>query len=260
MAIDHSSPKRLDILDTFVIATTATIVVIRAFLIVAGFPRLGGDAYHIAHVLWGGLLLGLALLLSLLTPINRLLVTLVGGIGFGFFIDEIGKFVTTDNNYFYQGSFVLIYLIVLAVWLGARVAISRHERQPLFFEAAWPSKTWESYLLMTWGLIQAALLPIVAIRIAPDGYALIEIGQLLFLTAFTLLLTIGLSFAYLKHLDKAAAMLRLAAFTLILTILPFLYYLSPEFAIIETIGAVMVIVGLSEVSIGQLLRYLWPFK
>jgi len=259
MSSIRTQPTRLDILDTFVVSTVATIVVIRAFLIVAGFPTLGGEAFHIAHVLWGGLLLGIALLLSLLSPVNRLTISLVGGIGFGFFIDEIGKFVTPNNDYFYHGTFLLIYLTILVIWLFSRLIISRVERQPLFLEAAWPEKRWEEKLLVVWAISQCVLLPLVATRVAPDGYTYIEYGQLAFMILFTLFLVIGLLLALLNRRNQAATILRLAAFTMVLAVLPFLYYLSPEFAVIETIGAILVIVGLSEVSTKQLLRYLWPF-
>lgn len=259
MATVRAQPNRLDILDTFVVSAVATIVIIRAFLIVTGFPRIGDEMFHIAHVLWGGLLLGVALLLALLTPVNRLVVSFVGGIGFGFFIDEIGKFVTTNNDYFYHGSFLLIYVTLLAIWLFTRTVVSRVERQPLFVEAAWPEKRWEGRLLLTWALGQCVLLPVVATRIAPNGYTLIELTQLGFMIVFTILLVLGVCFALFRRLDRAGGLLRLAAFIMVLTVLPFLYYLSPEFAIFETASAIMVIIGLSEVSTRQLLRYLWPF-
>src|SRR3989304_4937547 len=42
----------------------------RLFLELTGYPQLGGGGIHIAHVLWGGLLLYLAALLPLIFP-NR---------------------------------------------------------------------------------------------------------------------------------------------------------------------------------------------
>ncbi|MGH2605824.1 MAG: hypothetical protein ACRDG5_04475, partial [Anaerolineales bacterium] len=38
----------------------------RAFLTVTGYPQLGGGGFHIAHVLWGGLLLFAAAILPLI--------------------------------------------------------------------------------------------------------------------------------------------------------------------------------------------------
>jgi hypothetical protein len=95
---------------------------IRFILRLTGYPSLGGARFHIAHMLWGGLLMAAALLicLSFLGNRTRLLAALLGGVGFGTFIDEIGKFITRDNNYFYQPSIALIYIMFVLIYLGFR--------------------------------------------------------------------------------------------------------------------------------------------
>jgi hypothetical protein len=78
---------------------------------------------HFAHVLWGGLLMLVALVLSLafLSRSARELTAILGGIGFGAFIDELGKFITRDNNYFFQPSIALIYLTLVLLFILTRV-------------------------------------------------------------------------------------------------------------------------------------------
>lgn len=100
----------------FFVAAVVTVLFVRGVLALLGYPQLGGGGLHVAHVLWGGLLMALAfvLLLSFAGPVVRPLGALVGGVGFGLFIDEIGKFVTADNDYFYQPTASLIIILVPA--------------------------------------------------------------------------------------------------------------------------------------------------
>src|SRR4030095_2235738 len=44
---------------------SVTVLVTRVYLEMAGYPQIGDSTYHIAHVLWGGLLLFIALTLPL---------------------------------------------------------------------------------------------------------------------------------------------------------------------------------------------------
>jgi hypothetical protein len=119
-------------LETFLVAAVAAILAIRAFLSATGYPRLGGGGLHIAHMLWGGLLMLLALVL-LLTFLGRriqALAALIGGVGFGTFIDELGKFITSDNNYFFQPTIALIYMLFVLLFLTFRALEYRQPFTP----------------------------------------------------------------------------------------------------------------------------------
>ncbi|ABY23983.1 hypothetical protein RSal33209_2252 [Renibacterium salmoninarum ATCC 33209] len=85
MAQGEHSSERLAILDTFVVASVLTVAAIRLFLVITGFPSMGGAFFHIAHVLWGGAGLTAVLLISLLAKEpKRQLIAILGGLGFGF--------------------------------------------------------------------------------------------------------------------------------------------------------------------------------
>lgn len=105
-----------------------SVMATRLFLEMTGYPQIGGGELHIAHVLWGGLILFIAALLPLVYA-NRWAYStgaLLSGIGVGLFIDEVGKFITQTNDYFYPPAAPIIYaLFLLTVLIYLRV-----RRQP----------------------------------------------------------------------------------------------------------------------------------
>jgi hypothetical protein len=120
--------------ELFLVSAVAAILVIRLYLELTGYPQMGGHGLHIAHMLWGGLLMLAAnvLLLGFLGKRVKRTAAVVGGIGFGAFIDELGKFITADNDYFYAPTVGLIYVIFVALFLLFRQiernrALSREE-------------------------------------------------------------------------------------------------------------------------------------
>ena len=113
--------------ETFFVAAVASFLGIRWFLAASGYPKLGSSGLHVAHMLWGGLLL-LAAVLLLIGFLDRSVshgAAAIAGLGFGTFIDEIGKFVTADNDYFFRPAIALIYGVFVVVFLVARVLVGR---------------------------------------------------------------------------------------------------------------------------------------
>lgn len=98
-----------------VLSMAITVIFTRVYLEVTGYPQIGNDTFHIAHALWGGLLQVIATTLVLIY-LNRwifVLSAVLAGMGIGLFVDEIGKFITQTNDYFFPLAAPLIYVFVI---------------------------------------------------------------------------------------------------------------------------------------------------
>jgi hypothetical protein len=115
----------------------ASVSLTRLFLELTGYPQLGDSELHLAHVLWGGLLLFVAALLPLIYA-NRWVYdvsAVLAGIGVGLFIDEVGKFITQSNDYFYPTAAPIIYavfLLTVLLFMRVRTPISVDSRAELY--------------------------------------------------------------------------------------------------------------------------------
>jgi hypothetical protein len=122
---------------TSLVAFAVTVIATRVFLQLTGFPQLGNSVLHIAHALWGGLFLIVAAYLPLAFA-NRWALqasAIMGGVGIGLFIDEVGKFITQANDYFFPPALPLIYGFVLLnvlVYLYFRRPPRANPRQALY--------------------------------------------------------------------------------------------------------------------------------
>jgi hypothetical protein len=106
-------------------AFAGSVIVTRQFLAMTGYPQIGNSVLHIAHALWGGLLLLVAVLLPLLLANGWAftLSALLSGLGVGLFIDEVGKFITQANDYFFPPAAPVIYatfLLLVLLYLFVR--------------------------------------------------------------------------------------------------------------------------------------------
>ena len=115
----------------------ASVSFTRLFLELTGYPQLGNQTLHIAHVLWGGLMLFISALLMLIYA-NRWVYrigAILAGVGVGLFMDEVGKFITQTNDYFYPPAASIIYvffLLVVIFYMEIRRPNRRDARSELY--------------------------------------------------------------------------------------------------------------------------------
>lgn len=109
--------------ELFLVSAVVSILVIRFFLHITHYPQLGGSGLHIAHMLWGGFFMAtsIILLFSFLNTRVVAIAAILGGVGFGTFIDELGKFITRDNNYFFEPTVALIYVVFIFIFFAFRL-------------------------------------------------------------------------------------------------------------------------------------------
>jgi prolyl oligopeptidase len=265
--------QKLNILDIFVLSSVLTILGIRIFLELTGYPQIGNGSLHIAHMLWGGLALAASSLYMLLSEKpHRYLSAFVSGIGFGFFIDEIGKFVTSDNNYFFKPTAFLIYVLIVSIWIGVRFVIIRTYGGSFLSPAEWPTRRPLRAAIITYVVFQIISGLVAAAVLLINGADLLGITRSLEDFTFTvtlvlcLIYSIGIWHYYKGRLLLSANTLRIGGLISTVAVYPFTFYEQQFTAAIGCLLTVGMIIGLSEVSIKKLFASIWgkvvsdPFK
>ena len=117
--------ERQDSTDLFLnllVWAVVTILATRFYFTLTHNPQIAFGQWHLAHVLFGGLLMFISIFLMINfygTGIKKIS-SITGGIGWGWFIDEIGKYVTKDNNYWFQPAIIIIYISFIILFLTYR--------------------------------------------------------------------------------------------------------------------------------------------
>jgi hypothetical protein len=114
---------------TLLISFAATVLVTRLFLELTGYPQIGNEQLHIAHVLWGGLIVAVGAALPLIFASRYVygISAVLSGVGLGLFFDEVGKFLTQNNDYFFRPAASVIYVIFL---IGVYVYVTVRRGEP----------------------------------------------------------------------------------------------------------------------------------
>ncbi len=111
-----------DLILLLMISALVSLLVTRFFLNLFGWPTISFGVWHIAHVNWGGalMIIGIILMLALHGERVRRTAAIISGVGWGLFIDEVGKYITKNNNYWFQPAIIFIYISFIILYLVYR--------------------------------------------------------------------------------------------------------------------------------------------
>jgi uncharacterized membrane protein YwzB len=129
LLVSDRSPQLMVIV---LVSCALTVALTRLFLVLTGYPQIGNSTFHLAHALWGGLALFLAATMALVVQ-NRgavVIIALLTGVGFGLFVDEVGKFITQKNDYFFPLAAPIVYACLLLILLLTELARRHQLRSP----------------------------------------------------------------------------------------------------------------------------------
>ena len=116
-------------LDTFLVCAASAVVINRALLIALGYPQIGSrkpGGIHISHSIYGGfaMMIATCVAIAFLAPATRWFVAIVGGFGFGWYVDELGKYVS-NAGYLFKPALALIYIVFILMFLVFRAMAAR---------------------------------------------------------------------------------------------------------------------------------------
>ncbi len=121
---DNASAYIFGVLFFFLLSLLCTRLFMEYFYDNVGSVYLGG--LHIQHHFYGAILIIISAVWSILYSNDAALRTsaVTLGVGLGLFIDEMGEYMTPDLNYWWKGSFSLIYVVVIVFIILYIVSIS----------------------------------------------------------------------------------------------------------------------------------------
>ncbi|MFA6184708.1 MAG: hypothetical protein WC720_00995 [Candidatus Shapirobacteria bacterium] len=108
-----------DLILLLMISALVTLLVTRFYLQLRGWPTISFGVWHIAHANWGGILMVMGCILMLIFHGEKIRKTaaIISGMGWGLFVDEVGKYITKNNDYWFQPAIIIIYISFIVLYL-----------------------------------------------------------------------------------------------------------------------------------------------
>ncbi|MFA5828769.1 MAG: hypothetical protein WC841_05445 [Candidatus Shapirobacteria bacterium] len=159
----------------------------RLYLEIMGYPQIGKGDWHVAHALIGGLVMTAGMMIDLVFYGTRTKKIAAGvfGLGMGWFIDEVGKYLSRDNNYFFQPAIVVIYAFFVILFLIYKYLEKRETRDGVSenkeMGISWEAKWWRQVRKITYHKIFRRKIVINILFLIAVGYVVAGAGDAVFL-------------------------------------------------------------------------------
>jgi len=159
----------------------------RLYLELTGYPKITKGDWHIAHAFIGGLIMTGGMMIDLVLAGRKIkrLAAGVFGVGLGLFIDEVGKYLSKDNDYFFEPAIIVIYVFFVILFLIYKYLEKREKKNKtdgwIEMDWGWETKLWRRIRKMAYQKIFRRKIVIYSLLLIAIGYVIGGIGDAIYL-------------------------------------------------------------------------------
>jgi len=155
----------------------------RLYLEIMGYPQIAKGDWHIAHAFSGGMIMTLGVMIDFIFLGNKIkkFAAAVFGLGLGMFIDEIGKYLSKDNDYFFQPAIILMYVFFVILFLVYKYLERGQAKPDTWTEWGWEKRMWAWIRRVTYQKLFRRKIVIYTLLIVAGWYVVAGIGDAIYL-------------------------------------------------------------------------------
>ena len=159
----------------------------RFYLELTGYPKIAKGDWHVAHAFIGGLIMTLGMMIDLVLAGRKVkrLAAGIFGVGLGLFIDEVGKYLSKDNDYFFRPAIIVIYVFFVILFLIYKYLEKKEKKNKIEnlmeIDWGWQKKLWRWIRKMAYQKIFRRKIVIYSLLLIAIGYVIGGVGDAIYL-------------------------------------------------------------------------------